>query len=228
MNSRVSCEEVRKLAPELALGITTGDERARALAHLAGCPECRRYVAEMSGIADEVLLLAPAQEPPGGFEGRVLQRFTEEVRRTPGRRSRVLVPVAAALVAAAIAVGGVLWATREDRELAAGLRADLEEANGDYFGAIPIRNPDGSKEGVVFVYEGSPPWVFLDIDEDMEPGTYVAELGMKDGRTQVLGSPFEFDGDKHWWASALPVSLHDVAFLRIRNEAGAQILSARF
>jgi hypothetical protein len=228
MSSRVGCEEVRKLAPELALGITTGDERARALGHLSGCPECRRYVSEMSGIADEVLLLAPAQEPPGGFEGRVLQRFTEEMRGAPKRRSKLLIPVAAALVAAAIAAGGVLLVTREDRDLAASLRANLEEANGDYFGVVPIRNPDGSKEGNVFAYEGSPSWIFLDVEQDMQPGTYVAELGMEDGRTHVLGSPFELDDEKHWWSSALPVSLHDVEYLRIRNEAGAQVLSAHF
>ena len=228
MNNQMGCEEVRKLAPELALGITSGDERARALAHLSGCPECRRYVSEMSGIADEILLLAPAHEPPGGFEGRVLQRFTEEVRRVPGRRSRVLLAVAAALVAAVVAAGGVLFATREDRELGADLRADFAEADGDYFGVKPIRNPDGAKEGVVFGYEGSPAWIFLDVEEGMAPGEYVAELVMEDGTTHVLGSPFELSEEKQWWASALPVSLHDVEFLRIRSESGAQVLSARF
>lgn len=227
MNSRMGCEEVRRLAPELALGITTGDERARALAHLAGCPDCRKYVSELSGIADEILLLAPAQEPPGGFEGRVLQRFTEEVRRAPRRKSRLLVAVAAAVMAAAVGIGAVLFVTREDRRLAANLRDDLAEANGDYFGVIPLRNPDGFKQGVVFAYEGSSPWIFMDLNEDMAPGTYTAELVMPDGSTRILGNPFELGEDKRWWASALPVSLHDVMTLRIHNETGAQVLSAR-
>lgn len=228
MNSGVGCEEARRLAPELALGITTGDERARALSHLAGCPDCRRYVSELSGIADEVLLLAPAHEPPGGFEGRVLQRFTEEVGRRPLRKSRLLVAAAAALVAAAVAVGGLLFATREDRELAADLREDLAEANGDYFGVKVLRDPDGFKDGVVFAYEGSPSWIFLDVNSSVAPGTYSAELGMEDGTTHALGTPFELGADKHWWASALPVSLHDVMTLRIRNDRGAQVLTARF
>jgi hypothetical protein len=228
MNNRVGCEEVRRLAPELALGITTGDERAGALAHLAGCPDCRRYVSELSGIADEVLLLAPVQEPPGGFEGRVLQRFTDEVGRRPVRKSGLFVAAAAAFLAAAIAIGGVLFATREDRELAAHLKADLAEANGDYFGVKVLRDPDGFKDGVVFAYEGSPAWIFMDLNEGLEPGIYSAELGMEDGTTQVLGSPFELSADKRWWASALPVSLHDVMILRIRNDSGAQVLTARF
>jgi Putative zinc-finger len=228
MNSRFGCEEVRKLAPELALGITTGDERARTLAHLARCPDCRQYVSDLSGVADEVLLLAPAQEPPGGFEGRVLQRITEVDSRKPLRTSKLFVAVAAAVVAAAVAIGGVLFATREDRELAASLRADLEEADGDYFGVKALRNPDGFKDGVVFAYEGSPSWIFLDMNEDMESGTYSAEVEMEDGTTHTLGSPFELGADKAWWASALPVTLHDVTFLRIRNDHGAQVLTARF
>lgn len=228
MNNRIGCEEVRRLASELALGITTGDERARALAHLAGCPDCRQYVSELSGIADEILLLAPAQEPPGGFEGRVLQRFTDEVRRDPRRKSRLVVAVAAAVIAAAVGIGGVLFATREDRRLAADLRDDLAEANGDYFGVVALRDPDGFKEGVVFAYEGSPPWIFMDLNEDMAPGTYTAELVMADGSTQILGSPFELGEDKRWWASALPVTLHDLMALRIHDETGAQVFSARF
>src|SRR5918999_3623754 len=102
MSSQYQCEDVRRLAPELALGITTGDERARALAHLAACPDCRHYVAEMSGVADEILLIAPAEKPPGGFEGRVLARLKEE--ETPGRsprRASGVLAAAAAVVAAA-------------------------------------------------------------------------------------------------------------------------------
>ena len=40
----MSCEQTRRLAAELALGIADGAERAEALHHLAGCAECRRAV----------------------------------------------------------------------------------------------------------------------------------------------------------------------------------------
>ena len=62
------CEETRGLAAELALGIVEGEERGRALEHLAVCPECRRRVEQLSEVADELLLLAPAKEVPVGFE----------------------------------------------------------------------------------------------------------------------------------------------------------------
>ena len=65
MSDRPSCEEVRALA-ELALGIAVGDERARVLEHLLACPACRRHLEELSSVADDLLLLAPTQEPPVG------------------------------------------------------------------------------------------------------------------------------------------------------------------
>ena len=36
------CDEARELAPELALGIVDGEERAEALRHLSACADCRR------------------------------------------------------------------------------------------------------------------------------------------------------------------------------------------
>src|SRR5919106_1631725 len=117
MTDRLSCEEARALAPELSLGSATGDERARVLHHLASCPDCRRLVSELSAVADELLLLAPAHEPPAGFESRVLARLGE--RKNGNRRVRRLFGIAAvALVAAGVAGGGVLWAVRSDLEVA--------------------------------------------------------------------------------------------------------------
>ena len=61
------CEHVRELAAELALGIADGEDRARALDQLAECPECRKTIEQLSSVADELLMLAPAEEPPPGF-----------------------------------------------------------------------------------------------------------------------------------------------------------------
>jgi hypothetical protein len=109
--SGLSCEEVEALAPELALGVLTGDERATALLHLSSCPACRERVEQLASVADQLLLAAPDYEPPIRFESRVLDRVAQA--RTPPlapvtnrwRRSRVAVLVVAAAVAAA--VGGL-------------------------------------------------------------------------------------------------------------------------
>jgi hypothetical protein len=74
----VSCEHVREVAPDIALGLLTGEERAAALDHLEGCEACRAEVASLAVTADEVLLASPGAEPPPGFAERVLSRLTAE------------------------------------------------------------------------------------------------------------------------------------------------------
>jgi hypothetical protein len=76
VNSGAHCAEARDLFPELAMDVAAGDERARALRHLGGCPECRRELAATADAVDEMLLLAPEVEPPAGFERSVLARLT--------------------------------------------------------------------------------------------------------------------------------------------------------
>jgi anti-sigma-K factor RskA len=71
----MSCDEFAEMASELALGVLTGRERARALAHLDGCEPCREQVRELSMVGDELLALLPSAEPPAGFESRVLDRL---------------------------------------------------------------------------------------------------------------------------------------------------------
>ena len=66
------CADVRELAPELALGIVGGPERAEALQHASECGPCRALVGELAEAADALMLLAPESEPPPGFEERVL------------------------------------------------------------------------------------------------------------------------------------------------------------
>src|SRR5215467_16202144 len=97
MNNDVSCEQVRAVAPDLAIGIADGQERDAALRHAATCAECRLLVSELSSVVDDLLLLAPSHEPPAGFAARTLARMTPSspqprratrraLRRTAGRR----------------------------------------------------------------------------------------------------------------------------------------------
>ena len=93
------CGDVRELAPELALGIVGGPERADALQHASECGPCRALVGELAEAADALTLLAPESEPPPGFEERVLAALKAPRRRM---RRRAAVMVAAAAAAAAI------------------------------------------------------------------------------------------------------------------------------
>jgi len=77
---------------------------------------------ELSSVGDELLQLAPAYDPPAGFESRVLARLTEPPRRRSirplARRWQWLAAAAAAVVLAA-ALGGAkgTWGTAPRRPL---------------------------------------------------------------------------------------------------------------
>jgi len=73
--NEMSCAEFADAAAELALGVLTGRERARALAHLDRCEACRENVRQLTVTGEELVGLLPAIEPPAGFETRVMERL---------------------------------------------------------------------------------------------------------------------------------------------------------
>jgi hypothetical protein len=95
----VNCAEARDLAPELALGILGGAERAEVLLHVNDCARCQVAVAEFTEVADALPLLAPEAEPSAGFEERVLAALDAPKR---SNRRRWISAVAVAAAAAAI------------------------------------------------------------------------------------------------------------------------------
>ena len=172
---------MREIAAELALGIADGEDRARALDHLADCPACRARLERLSAVADELLLLAPASEPPAGFESRVAETMRPS-RRRAGLRRRLALPIAAAAAAAALAAGAVWLALGDDRELADSYRETLAVANGEYFDAAPLELPGGEKIGYVYGYQGRTSWVLAVVYDGVETGAYRLELVTEGGR----------------------------------------------
>jgi hypothetical protein len=216
------CEETREMAAELALGIVEGEERGRALQHLADCPDCRLKVEELSEVADELLLLAPHREPPVGFESRVLAPLRPPPKPRRRRWRIVLAPAAAAVAAAAITVAIV----SPDLRLASHYRHTLDQANGKEFESYALRGTGDTHVGTVFSYEGSPSWVHIDVDPGHRTGLTAAEL-VTDNGTQVPLRWFRLDpgGSSGGW---IPVDPNDVSVLRLSGAAGSQPLIARF
>jgi hypothetical protein len=95
--SILTCAEVRELAPELALGVLGGPERAETIAHVNACVRCQAYVAELTEAADALPQLAPQIEPPAGFEHRVLAGMRAGRRHGQRRWIASLAAVAAAV-----------------------------------------------------------------------------------------------------------------------------------
>jgi hypothetical protein len=231
MNAEMSCEHVRELAPELALGIAEGDERGAALRHLAGCAGCRQLVSELSLVGDELLLLAPHEEPPPGFESRVLGRLTEPSRPTgrwPLVRRWRLVAVAAALVlVAALGGGSVFLATAGDRRLAESYQAVLRQGQGSFFAAAPLQGPRG-RVGTVFGYQGQPSWAMVTLRPPMPAERRLqVQVLTRDGRYLAAGEAV-LGGATGTWGVQLPVDLSAVHELRLVGPDARTVFSATF
>ena len=216
------CDEIRELAPELALGIVDGEERGSALEHLAECPDCRRRVEELTEVADELLLLAPHREVPVGFESRALAPLRPPAPRRPRRLRLVLAPVAAA----AAAVGVTLAVVAGDLRDASHYHRALDTAHGKEFESYSLRAADGAAAGTVFSYEGSPSWVFLTVDPAHRAGVASGKLVMDDG-SQVPLRPFAVNPSTGSWGGAIPVDPKHVSVLRLSGPGG-QALVAKF
>jgi hypothetical protein len=219
MSDPMTCDAVAELAPELALGIVTGDQRARALAHLARCGDCRGRVEELSGVADALLLLAPAREPPAGFESRVLGRLPAPAR--PRRWRRLALAAAALLLAATVGGSGVFAAGSGDRDVAERYRRTLAAADGEAFGAWRLGDA-----GTVFIYQGSPSWMFVSMRPAAGGGPFACELVLAGGRRVPLGT-FSVQAYQSGWGRTIPVSLDEVARVELRDLAGSRTFQAQ-
>jgi anti-sigma-K factor RskA len=216
------CEHTREIAPELALGIVEGEERGRALQHLADCPDCRAEVERFSDVADELLLLAPQREAPVGFESRVLGELLPAPQPKRRRRLRLAIAPAAAALAS---VGIVLAIVAPDLRLASHYQHTLDQANGKEFESYALRAGD-THVGTVFSYEGSPSWVHVDVDPARRAGLTDAELVTDDGG-QVPLRWFHLD-QQGGAGGSIPVDPKHVSVLRLSGAPGTEPLVAHF
>jgi hypothetical protein len=249
MSEDAECAEIRELIPEIAAGVAAGDERALALAHLGACPECRHELAVTADLVDEILTLAPAGEPPAGFESRVMARLAPEARPKHGlapqalgrqgagrrlwrwrwpasRPGRLTAWAAVTAVVAGLAAGVVWWQTAQDRALAASYRHTLAIAHGHGLSAAPLVTGVGAEQGTVFVYQGVPSWLYVTFRSAPRPGHYDACLVTKDGRRFAL-RPFEAGENAYAWGSTIRVQVREISTIEFAR-SGITVMTARF
>jgi hypothetical protein len=228
MNGEMNCEQVSNLTPELAIGIADGKERDAALRHAENCPDCRRLLSELSTVVDELLLLAPATDPPAGFTARTVARISPDLPpasrhqavRSPARRVRPdrrwlrpLVVAACVVAALAVGAGAVYQGTSADRQLADSYRAVLSKGHGSFFAAAPLQSSTGTV-GTVFGYQGRPSWMWVSMrlpQSSAQP--FQVQLVTRDGRQLPLGTAVLGGGHESWGAN-IPVDLTTLAELR--------------
>jgi len=165
--SALTCPDVRELAPELALGVVGGPERADALQHASECGPCRVLVSELAEAADALPLLAAEAEPPPGFEQRVLVALRAGRRRTR-RRMAAALAVAAAAAAIVSIVGVRVVESTQDTITSASAVSDFRSA--EMIGA------SGIDVGNVFVSNGKPSAIVVNVNYWVPSGAYGIEL----------------------------------------------------
>jgi len=229
------CSQLRDVAPDVALGLLTGEERAVALAHLEACAACRAEVASLAGVADELLLTGPEATPPEGFDRRVMARLTEVRAREAPRSTRRTGPAHLRRRRRArrpdrrrLAVGATLGAAAAAVVLVAAL-----VANGDATPAPTAEQADmttgvGEVVGTATVHSGNPATVAVDVpgweDAVPEDATYWLAVEMEDGSRTMT----HIGTDATWWKVPLQSGAGDVASVSVLDGDGWVWCSADF
>lgn len=192
MSTVLSCAETRDLAPELALGVLSGAERAEVLAHIDDCGRCRTFVGELTDAADALPLLAPEAEPPAGFERNVLDILGRRRRRAVRRWVTVVAATAAAAAIVSIVVVRVV--EREPSSSAPTAVSDVR--------SVPMVGNDGSRVGWAFLSDGRPAAVGVSVAYGVMSGSYDIRLERGDERPLTVGALEVTDGHGAWSGTA--------------------------
>ena len=228
MSTNSPCAAIVDLLPELALGVLTGRERALALSHVESCPRCAEELAQLSGAADAVLVVAPEAEPPLGFEVDLLERMG--VRHEPAtavhRRRPPAWALAAAVAVAALVVGvAVGWsvATSPPRPSTAAVGTPSTGAAV----ASAVLTHGGQSVGHVTTSGANPAWMYMTLDDAPVSGTVTCEVVTNDGVTHTIGT-FTVKRGYGAWGAPLPVAPGDVHQAQVVSATGTVIAAATF
>lgn len=214
MSSAYTCVETRARAPEMALDVLGGSERAEALEHLGSCAVCRSYLAELTEVVDALPVLIAEADPPAGFERRTLERMGAVESRWHRRVGRTVVALLAALAVGAAAsiasVAGVRLAESDPPRAA----ATVTEAR--------LVGRDGSPLGSVLVPAGSEHVVFVTLDGALPGGAYTLD-GRDDSRVWSHVHRFDVGRSAAYFAAPVPDSAWPLRVVRIVDASGSTV-----
>lgn len=211
---QLSHDALRESLAECALGILDGRQRAAVMAHVETCEECEFELRALSSTAEALVTVPVAQDPPLGFESRVIER----IRRsdTPVVRLRfqpLHLVAAAAVIVAAFGIGWVVdRATSPSPKKVAISRHVIERS----------LVSSGQTVGAVYVDTGRPSWMFVSIDAPGAPSRIRCEVVTKSGRHDLVGT-FSLNSGHGAWGKALSVPWSTVRNVVISTTSGVRI-----
>jgi hypothetical protein len=218
--SVLTCAEVRELAPELALGILGGAERAEVVLHVNGCARCQAYVAELTEAADAIPQLVPEHEPPAGFEYRVLHRLDEGRRRS---RRRWVASIAAAAAAAAIFSIAVVRVVESDdaSNVASGPTATSTRAASAK--PVAVAMDGGAPEGQAgWAYVANRHGVAVSVSYGVQSGVYRIVVAPPKGATSTIGT-MSIDATRGSWTGRSEQALGAGSRIALVDAAGHEV-----
>jgi hypothetical protein len=204
----MNCAEARDLAPELALGILGGAERAEVILHVNGCARCQANVAEFTEVADALPLLAPEAEPSPGFERRVISDLDGPKR---GNRRRWIGAIAVAAAVAAI-VSITLVRVVESGD------AGSPRASSEPIVATMVGGTSGQPAGWVSVADRRA--VTVAVDYGIPAGTYHVQLQPSRGDAATLGAMNIDPSGRGFWAGHSDAAISNGATIALVDNAG--------
>ena len=246
--NEMTCAEFADAAAELALGVLTGRERARALAHLDRCEACRENVRQLAVTGEELVGLLPAIEPPAGFETRVMERLglgtpapgpalSPARQLSPARRLGLKLAgwfgggwtgrdgvshprriLSAAAVAVAVIVAGLGGW---------GLHAATSSPAASPLSSAALLTASHQTAGQVYFYDSGSRWLYMSVDIGSGNGTVICQVEGTDGHLTTVGS-FQLAGGYGYWGSPDPVTNGPLTGARLVTTTGTVLATATF
>jgi len=251
--NEMGCAEFADAAAELALGVLTGRERARALAHLDQCESCRENVRQLTVTGEELVGLLPAIEPPAGFETRVMERLG---LGTPAPApARQLGPARRFGLKLADWTGGV-WTggvsrgrggvSRPRRIMAAaavavavivgglggwGLHATTSSPTASALSSATLLTASHQTAGKIYFYDAGSRWLYMSVNipsgSAAGNATVICQVEGPDGHVTTVGS-FRLAGGYGYWGSPDPVTSGPLTGARLVTTTGTVLATATF
>jgi hypothetical protein len=206
------CTAAHERAPDLAIGMLDGAERAEVLEHVHRCPSCQAYLSELTGVADALVHLAPEVEPPAGFSRRALA----SMQRPKRLRRRWVAAIAAAAAAPAIVSVVAVRVNDTGRESQVAAAPTVERT--------PMVGANDMWVGDVVTATGEATALAVEVHYAVPDGRYELVLRSR-GTSERLGAMRISDG-KGQWKGRVPDGSHPSAQLDLVDPAGAPVCSA--
>jgi anti-sigma-K factor RskA len=222
-----TCPSFADQLPELALGVLTGRDRARLLAHVDSCPSCADELERLARTADMVVQVAPEADPPLGFEVRLFERMgvAQPRRRRSNRHVPRWMPVAAAAAVVALGLGLGLGLSSGPSTSPVG-SAQRGHSVPPVVSAALVGNGDHTV-GHVVVFGGARPWMSMALSDSAAPaqGWVTCVVVTDSGKRETVGT---FDAREGYaaWGGALHVDPSRLRSTEVLDSHGAVIASA--